>query len=132
MKTEHIRKRKIDRYIVLIIIASLILSTVTLTAKSLETGKLISDKSINIQESKQWTWMFYDDADFDNAFDPLDDHYSDYPTFTEAAYSTDNLNVIVLQDRNDGSCKIMGKSMKTIIKYYLKSLVRLIWEILSR
>ncbi len=48
---------------------------------------------------KNWTWLFYDDEDFNNAFEPLED-------FTEEAYSGENLDVIVLQDTNYGPAKI--------------------------
>lgn len=47
---------------------------------------------------KNWTWLFYDDADF-YGFDPLE-------KFTEEAYSGENLDVIVLQDTYDGPAKI--------------------------
>jgi hypothetical protein len=49
----------------------------------------------NMNESKKWTFMFYDDADFFWAYDPLDD-------FSEDAFSSQNLNVIVLQDKEYG------------------------------
>ena len=48
---------------------------------------------------KNWTWMFYDDEDFNNAFEPLED-------FAEEAYSGENLDVIVLEDTNYGPAKI--------------------------
>jgi len=48
---------------------------------------------------KNWTWLFYDDADFYNAYDPLED-------FAKEAYSGENLDVIVLQDTNYGPAKI--------------------------
>ncbi|MFH2002106.1 MAG: clostripain-related cysteine peptidase [Planctomycetota bacterium] len=40
---------------------------------------------------KNWTFLFYDDADFYNGYDPLID-------FSNEAYSGVNLNVIILQD----------------------------------
>jgi hypothetical protein len=49
--------------------------------------------------SKNWTWLFYDDADFNNAYDPLE-------SFTVEANSGENLNVIILQDTNYGPAKI--------------------------
>jgi len=48
---------------------------------------------------KNWTFMLYDDADFLRAFDPLN-------WFSEEAYSTGNLNTIVLQDKERGPAKI--------------------------
>ncbi len=41
--------------------------------------------------SQTWTYIFYDDADFANGYDPLAD-------FAYEAYSAENLNVVVLQD----------------------------------
>jgi len=41
--------------------------------------------------TKEWTLMFYDDADF-SGYDPLD-------WFAEKAFSSENINVIVLQDK---------------------------------
>jgi len=57
--------------------------------------------NINIQSSasKKWTWMFYDDADFYRAYDPLED-------FSEEAYSGENLDVLVLQDKEYGPAKM--------------------------
>ena len=47
---------------------------------------------------KKWTFMFYDDADFDG-YDPL-------KLFGEQAFSGKNLNVVVLQDQEYGPAKI--------------------------
>jgi len=57
--------------------------------------------NINIESSasKKWTWMFYDDADFYMAYDPLED-------FSEEAYSSENLDVLVLQDKEYGPAKM--------------------------
>ncbi len=49
--------------------------------------------------SKKWTWIFYNDADFDSAYDPMDD-------FAEEAYSAENLDVIVLQDTYGGPARL--------------------------
>jgi len=51
---------------------------------------------------KNWTWIFYDDADFFNAYDPLIHDSPSFPCFPKEAYSSDNLNVIVLQDQEKG------------------------------
>lgn len=48
---------------------------------------------------KNWTFMFYDDADFISAGDPFD-------TFAYWTYSGENLNVIVLQDTEHGPAQI--------------------------
>ena len=54
----------------------------------------------NMNESKKWTFMFYDDADFPG-YDPLVDTIGGL-TFAEAAYSGENVDVIVLQDVYEG------------------------------
>ena len=56
-------------------------------------------KMVHGSGNKKWTWIFYDDADFKNAYDPLYD-------FALEAYSTMNLNVIVLQDTYEGPAKL--------------------------
>jgi len=53
----------------------------------------------NNSTRKNWTFMFYDDADFYNGYDPLED-------FAGQACSGENLNVIVLQDKEHDSAKI--------------------------
>ncbi len=47
------------------------------------------------KSERKWTILFYDDADFDNAYDPLND-------FASEAYSSDSLDILVLQDTNSG------------------------------
>ncbi len=46
----------------------------------------------------KWTWMFYNDADFTNGYDPFE-------WFSEEAYSGENLDVIMLQDTFGGPAK---------------------------
>lgn len=48
-----------------------------------------------VDDTVEWTYMFYDDADFSNAYDPLED-------FSKDAFSGENLHVLVLQDTNKG------------------------------
>lgn len=48
----------------------------------------------NMNESKKWTFMFYDDADFPG-YDPIS-------SFAEVAYSGEDVDVIVLQDIENG------------------------------
>jgi len=50
-------------------------------------------------KAKEWTFMLYDDADFQNAWDPLSD-------FTSEVYGGDNVNIIVLQDTESGPAKL--------------------------
>jgi hypothetical protein len=52
-----------------------------------------------LNTNKKWTWIFYDDADFYRAYDPLQD-------FSDEAYSNENLNVIVLQDKEHNPAKM--------------------------
>jgi hypothetical protein len=81
-----------------------------------------SDRTISplvSYETKAWTWLFYDDADYGNLFDPLDDQYGNKPTFAEATYSSENLTVLVLQDRTDAPGKIWRineNHTKTLLK----------------
>jgi hypothetical protein len=56
-------------------------------------------KEIVTNIGKNWTWMFYDDADFYRAYDPLED-------FAKEAYSGPNLDIIVLQDKEHGPAKM--------------------------
>ena len=49
--------------------------------------------------AKKWTFMLYDDADFSNAYDPLND-------FAANIRSDDDLNVLVLQDTEGASASI--------------------------
>lgn len=80
----------------------LMLTSSTLTAVSCSLRS--QEPAAQPLATKEWTWLFYDDADFKTdsgspAFDPLDDKFGSDPTFLEAACSGANLTVIVLQDR---------------------------------
>ena len=48
---------------------------------------------------KEWTFMLYDDADFDPQYDIFNE-------FVAEAYSGNNLNVVVLQDTFEGPVKL--------------------------
>lgn len=50
-------------------------------------------------EEKAWVFMFYDDADFSNAYDPIG-------AFAEEAYSHKNVDVIVLQDKENDTARM--------------------------
>jgi hypothetical protein len=54
----------------------------------------------DVNPTKKWTFMFYDDADFPG-YDPLTD-FDGGISFAEAAYSGENVDVIVLQDTDAG------------------------------
>lgn len=49
------------------------------------------DKNLPEPVHKNWTFMFYDDADFEYAYDPL-------ANFRQQMFSGENLNVLALQD----------------------------------
>lgn len=70
---------------------------------SCKTGKqeeTTEQKEYNVPiEAKEWAFLLYDDADFNNAFDPLQD-------FAESAYSNEYVNVMVIQDKEHGPAKI--------------------------
>ena len=91
------KKNKFIKHGIMLVAIFYILFTVIEPASS----NIFSIEKINIkqQSENKWTWLFYDDADFNNAFDPLE-------TFTKEAYSGENLDVIVLQDTNYGPAKI--------------------------
>ncbi len=83
------------------IISLLIILLITLTPIVSAISNTTNEKQIQIKNSepKKWTWMFYNDADFTNAYDPLND-------FAAEVNSTENVDVIVLQDTNTGPGKI--------------------------
>jgi len=66
-----------------------------------ETGNEMKLKQIYITEiaPKEWTFMLYDDADFENAWDPLSN-------FTSEVYGGNNVNIVVLQDVESGPTKL--------------------------
>ena len=69
------------------------------------------------EPKEKWTYMLYDDADFENAYDPLDD-------FAIEAWSGKGFNAVVLQDTNDGPAKIWY-----IDKYHHKKLLKEMGEL---
>jgi len=71
----------------------LLLSNIALPGFGLEIeSELIIENSNDIEN---WTWMFYDDADFKDGYNPIND-------FSLKAFSGINLSVIVLEDPNNG------------------------------
>jgi hypothetical protein len=67
---------------------------------------------VSKDKNRAWTILFYDDADFDNAYDPLND-------FSLDAYSSDNLDVVLLQDTNHGPAYVWhlpGGGQKTLLE----------------
>ena len=87
-------KKNITLAILLILLVNCAYSSLALNTHTSNT----IDHS-NDTEMKNWTWMFYDDSDFFNAYEPLND-------FAAKAYSGENLDVIVLEDTNHGFGKI--------------------------
>jgi hypothetical protein len=59
----------------------------------------VIDTSLQTTPIGKWTWLFYNDADFYRAYDPLED-------FAKEAYSSENLDVIVLQDKEHDPAKM--------------------------
>lgn len=60
--------------------------------------------------SLTWTFLFYNDADFTNAYNP----YSDFVT---SAHSSQNVNVLMLEDRWFGPCRLwyIGKDRRPVV-----------------
>jgi hypothetical protein len=56
------------------------------------------EENVVLTKSK-WTFMLYDDADFEHAWDPIDN-------FTMEVCSSENINIVVLQDTEYGSAKL--------------------------
>jgi hypothetical protein len=82
------------KFVVCSILTMLILLNLT-TALTIADGYSDSKQSRINSSEKQWTIMFYDDADFYMAGDPLD-------SFASEAFSSGNINVLVLQDTEHG------------------------------
>lgn len=83
------------------IISLLIMLLINLTPIVSAISNTTNEKQIQIKNSepKKWTWMFYDDADFQQAYDALED-------FAAEVNSSENINVLVLQDTNTGPGKL--------------------------
>ena len=83
-----------------IVVAILLFSNTQGITHGINKKENLRMRTKNIQNNvKEWTFMFYDDADFYRAGDPLED-------FANSAYSGNNLNVIVLQDTESGPARI--------------------------
>ena len=78
--------------IISIFVCILLISTTIVIAEKNTENSL---QNIN-NETKKWTFMFYDDADFYRAYDPLG------ISFSEATHSGENVDVVVLQDKEYG------------------------------
>ena len=88
-----------QKIIGILICLSTILSISTNSIAEINLNIHSSNQDIaKLNENMKWTWMFYDDADF-LGYDPLDD-------FAYEAFSSENINVIVLQDPYDGPANI--------------------------
>lgn len=66
---------------------------------------------------EKWTYMLYDDADFEKAYDPLN-------AFEAEVWSGNGFNAIVLQDTRDGTAKIWY-----IDKYHHRKLMNELGEV---
>ncbi|MBN2602642.1 MAG: hypothetical protein JXA91_00735 [Candidatus Thermoplasmatota archaeon] len=91
----------------------------SLIAPSINKNNLVVEKQQNeynfpteadfdLDQKKNWTWLFYDDADFYQAYDPLND-------FADETYSNDKMNVLVLQDKEYSGAKLwyIGQNHRT-------------------
>ena len=56
---------------------------------------LVEFEPVNIDTQNKWTWIFYNDEDFEPTTSQV------LGWFTDEAYSSENLNVIVLSDKHD-------------------------------
>jgi hypothetical protein len=80
-----------------------------------ESPREVLDLAIEIatkDRERDWTILFYDDADFENAYDPIYD-------FSDDAYSSTNLDVILLQDTNTGPAymwHLPGGGVRTLLE----------------
>jgi len=93
---------KIKSILCFLVVAFLLFPNLNLKNNEKESFRLqgsINEKNALISTTKEWTFMFYDDADFYRAGDPIED-------FANAASSGNNLNVIVLQDTESGPARI--------------------------
>jgi hypothetical protein len=62
-----------------------------MTCSKNTSGPIDENDNQNIPVEKEWTFLFYNDADFTPGYDPLDD-------FAEKVNSGDNVNYLVLHD----------------------------------
>ena len=70
-------------------------------AEHLTSVPLPSDRNVTRRDPPlTWTFLFYDDADFPNAYDPFVDFRAD-------AHSDVNVNVLVLRDTNSGPATLL-------------------------
>lgn len=58
----------------------------------------INNLDISPKPQKEWTFLLYDDADFKNAYDPLND-------FSSLVSSNNVINYLVLRDKNNGGAE---------------------------
>jgi len=85
------------------ILSIFIILTIAATPLILSLSTTSSADYVETQNSelKKWTLMFYDDADFDRGVDVFNCHYfgKNYlKGFSDEAFSSENLNVLALQD----------------------------------
>jgi hypothetical protein len=91
-------------FVCILLLTSFLPITATVFAGKIENCGISNNmggKQIQFSKSttKEWTFMLYDDADFDYAWDPLNN-------FTLEVYGGNNVNFIVLQDTESGSAKL--------------------------
>jgi len=99
-----LQKKIVGIFICILLITSMLPITVKVVAgeyKYHETSNKIGNKQIQFSETtvKEWTFMLYDDADFEYAWDPLNN-------FTLEVHGGNKVNFIVLQDTETGPAKL--------------------------
>lgn len=75
----------------LIVLLSLIILGLIPYSCSKESSPVESPEEMTPSSKKEWTFLLYDDADFYDAYNPLND-------FSELVSSNDNINYLVLED----------------------------------
>lgn len=70
-----------------------------------EDSKIVKHDPKDEVESKSWTYIFYNDADYANIYDPLDD-------FNDLITKGKNINYIVLRDTDPGTAIIYNLESK--------------------
>jgi hypothetical protein len=91
-----INRKKIIKLGIILIFVLLILSVIPRSVADINNLDIYSTKehTEKSNQNSKWTWMSYDDVDFYQSYDPLND-------FADEVFSQKNLDVLVLQEPND-------------------------------
>ena len=104
MEEKEMKKKIFVMFFCILLMTSTLPLTSTVFAekyKNFETEYDINSKQTQFSQStgKEWTFMLYDDADFEYAWDPINN-------FTSEVYSGEHVNFIILQDTENGPAKL--------------------------